>query len=115
MRKGFRCGIVVVTFTLAMGGGCFSDEYVTDAPPHAAKDAEKWWAETVEELAPDFLAVLCEASEVHRQSGTTATYVAYFSGRTMVRWCHYETRFPLPLPDAALAKARARLAGWSAT
>jgi hypothetical protein len=106
---------LVVAFTLAMGGGCFSDQYVTDAPPPAARDAEKWWAQTVEQLPPDFLAVLCEASEVHRQGGTTATYVSSFSGRTMVCWYHYQEQLPLPLPDGALTKASARLAGWSAT
>jgi hypothetical protein len=112
MLKQSRYLSAVLSFTLTMVG-CSGDQYVTDAPPRSAKDAEKWWAETLDRLDPDFLAVLCVASEVHRQNSTTATYISSFSGRTMVGWYHHELRLPLPLSDAAIAKARARLVGWT--
>jgi hypothetical protein len=114
MLKRFSYRIVAVIAALAVGG-CAGDQYVTDAPPRSAKDAEKWWAGTLEGLDTDFLAVLCEASEMHRQNGTTATYISLFSGATMARRYHYDLRLPLPLPDAAVARARARLIGWTAT
>jgi hypothetical protein len=113
MRNRSPYWIVAVVATLALGG-CFGDQYVTDAPPGSAKEAEKWWSERVESLDIDFLAVLTEASAIHKRNGTTATFVWFFRGRTMVGWYHYDLRLPLPLSDAALAKAKARLVGWAA-
>jgi hypothetical protein len=94
--------------------GCIGDQYVTEAPPRSAEEAEQWWAGMLERLEPDLVAVLCAASETHRQNGTTATYVNSFVGRTMVASYYRELRLPLPLPDAATAKAKARLVGWVA-
>jgi hypothetical protein len=115
MLKAFRDPVAVLICVLVMVG-CAGDQYVTDAPPRSAAEAEKWWAETLDRLDPDLLAVLCAASEAHRQNGTTATYIkSMFVGRTMAGWYHRELRLPLPLSEAATAKAKARLAGWKST
>jgi hypothetical protein len=114
MRKTYRYLVAVLISALAMVG-CAGDQYVTDAPPRSAGEAEKWWARALDRLDPDFLAVLCVASETHRQNGTTATYINSFAGRTMVGWYHQELRLPLPLSDAVVARAKARLVGWAST
>jgi hypothetical protein len=114
MLRQSQYPVAVLISALAIVG-CAGDQYVTDAPPRSAQEADKWWAETLDRFEPDFLAVLCVASEAHRQNGTTATCIESFSGRTMAGWYHRDLRLPLPLPDTALARAKARLVGWAAT
>jgi hypothetical protein len=82
---------------------------VDEPPPASSKDYQKWWDEVTDHSGLDFLRVLCEVSEVHRNQGTTATYYTHFQGRTMVGWYYYQARYPVPLPERAVERIKTRL------
>src|SRR6516164_5597684 len=117
--------VPVLTFFVAIAG-CANDcplatgalvdcpfaRFVTDAPPPKARDANKWWANTVNNrLDLDFLGVLCTASAVHREHKTSANYVGC-STFGMKPMYFIQMRLPLPLPPCAEAQAKERLTGW---
>lgn len=102
--------------------GCAGDQYiidVVDAPSEKdAGAAVKWWEEKIDRGSPEFLAVLSDVSEIHKQHGTTASYIDFFEGHTGLRRplgapppvYYYKTCFRVPLPEAAQARIKARLA-----
>jgi hypothetical protein len=104
--------IIAVTFPWALAGCPGFNHYEYHQPPPKTKEAEKWWADKVDGLPPDFLATLCAASDMHKQNGTTAAYTAFAMGRTMAGMYFFSSQLPLPLPESAAARAKARLIGW---
>ncbi len=114
MNRSSGVWVALAVVALAMVG-CIRgrDQDVLTAPPTSPVEAEIWWDGVVERSTPDFLAVLCAASEIHRRNGTTATRVYSYTGVTMSCKYHFTDKMPLPLPDPVLAKAKIKLAGWT--
>lgn len=92
--------------------GCFlmGGNRTVDAPPRDAETLAIWWKETIEKTDPALLKVWYDASERHRQRGSSATYVSsMYVGHNMVGPYYYEQHFPTPIPEVYLPMVRDRL------
>ena len=74
-------------------------------PPSSPSAADRWWAERVEEIPLEYLAVYAEAAEAHREKGTACTYVDPH-GRSMFGKVGAEVRLPCPAPADVVARMR---------
>ena len=93
--------------------GCTDNQYVMIEPPSSPKEAEIWWTGIVDHFDPNFLAVLCAVSDVHKENGTSATYVRSITQRNLAGTYHSEGRLPLPLSDEIREKARVVVENWA--
>jgi hypothetical protein len=105
-----RIAIVLTVCFVLSGCGLLANTCVS-RPPQDEAGARKWWEEAV--ASGDIASLRCwyQASEIHRQRGSSATYFRHqYCGQTMAGPCYSDVYFPTPIPADLLPRVQARLA-----
>jgi hypothetical protein len=85
--------------------------YGESKPPADKEGAHKWWDERVEQVDLATLRCWYQASEFHRERGSSATYIFSSSpGHNKVGPYWYYDYYPTPMPDHVLPRVQIRLA-----
>jgi hypothetical protein len=96
---------------LLSGCGLLADNRCVSKPPQDEVGARKWWEETVARVDNASLRCWYQASEIHRQRGSSATYLLHwYLGHTMAGPYYYDQYYPTPIPADLLPTVEARLA-----
>jgi hypothetical protein len=108
MFRALAIGLILCPLTgclLLNNSGC-------SKPPRDPIEARKWWEETVDHVPVGTLQCWYQASEFHRQRGSSATYIESTPlGMTMAGMYWLDSYYPTPIPAEWLPRVQARLAG----
>lgn len=81
-----------------------------DKPPYSEAGARKWWEETIDRVDIDTLQSWHQASEYHRQRGSSATYLrSQYCGHNMIGPWYHDQYYPTPMPNYVMARVTERL------
>lgn len=111
MIRSLQGLLVILVCVPFLGCGLLGSNRSISKPPGDEGEARKWWDDTIERVDIGSLRCWHQASEKHRQRGSSAMYLSHnYVGQTMAGPYYHDQYFPTPIPAEWMPKVEARLA-----